>query len=222
MSLIRHAARSMLASYFVVGGLDALRDPDSKAEVSGETVTSLAGQVGLPDDDAATLIRANGAVQVGAGLALISGKASRPAALALAGTLVPTTLGEHRFWEAPPGAARGQQMLHFLKNLGLFGSLLIVALDTKGKPGMAYRTGMAVRRGSTLADHKREILELQAELARERAKAATASTRTRVASTARQARRDAKLAGKTGRSAGRAVAGAGRTAKKAVKAATPH
>ena len=52
----------------------------------------------LPKDPV-TLVRLNGAVQVGAGALLAVGRVPRLAALALATTLVPTTLAAHRFWE---------------------------------------------------------------------------------------------------------------------------
>lgn len=218
MSLLRHAARTMLASYFVLGGLDAVRDPYSRLDEAGKVAEGIARRIGpLPEDDPAVVIRANGALQMGAGLALATDTATRPAALVLAATLVPTTLGEHRFWEAEGGQRKGQ-LVHFLKSLGLLGGLVIVALDTEGKPGVAWKTAWAVKRAGQLADHQREIVELRADLARERARHATAETRTRVKATAKQARRDAKLAGKAGRSAGRAVSSARRGATRAVKA----
>jgi hypothetical protein len=43
--------------------------------------------------------------------------------------LVPTTLVGHPFWqETDPSTRRGQQT-HLLKNLGLFGGLLLVIAD---------------------------------------------------------------------------------------------
>ena len=47
-------------------------------------------------------------------------------ALALAGSLVPTTLAGHRFWEEEDDAARAQQTVQFLKNLAMFGGLLMI------------------------------------------------------------------------------------------------
>ncbi|CAN5384575.1 DoxX family membrane protein [soil metagenome] len=217
MSILRHAARTLLASIFVVDGFDAVKDPYARAEVSSGVAAAIGQRVGpLPEDDPAVMVRANGAVQLGAGLALATGTVSRPAALLLAGSLIPTTLGEHRFWEAEEGQRR-QQLRHFLKNVGLLGALVIVALDTEGKPGMAWKTTHAVERANILADHKLELLELRSELAREKAKAAT----TRVKTSARQARRDAKIGAKAGRSAGRAITSVGRKAGQAVKAVSP-
>ena len=50
----------------------------------------------------------------------------RLSALALAGSLVPTTLGAHRFWEQQ-GPAATQQRTQFLKNAAILGGLILVA-----------------------------------------------------------------------------------------------
>ncbi len=220
--ILRTAARAMLASMFIYGGLDALRNPGPKVAVAEDVTDPLSDRVDALPDDTETLVRANGALQVGAGLALATNTMARPAALALAASLVPTTAAGHRFWEAEEGASRQAQTVHFLKNLGLLGGLLITAMDTEGEPGMAWRTQHAVEHAGLLAEHRKELSGLQAELARERARAATAETRAKISATGRQARRDARLAGKVGRSVARTVASAGRGAKKAVKAADPR
>ncbi len=79
-------------------------------------------------------MRLNGAVQLVAGLLLATGRMSRPAALAIAATLVPTTLAAHRFWEEEDDGDKAQHRIHFLKNLGLLGGLLIAADDTGAGP----------------------------------------------------------------------------------------
>ena len=71
----------------------------------------------------------------------------------MAGTLVPTTLAGHRFWEADEETDQAQQRIHFLKNLSMLGGLLIAAADTAGKPSLAWRTRNAAktaRREATL------------------------------------------------------------------------
>ena len=87
-----------------------------------------------------------------AGTLLALGRFPRLSALALAATLVPTTAAGHRFWEAEEDADRAQQRIHFLKNLSMFGGLLIAAADTSGQPSLAWRTrhgaqAAGVRRG---------------------------------------------------------------------------
>jgi hypothetical protein len=67
------------------------------------------------------------------------GRFPRLSALALAATLVPTTLAGHRFWEAEDDAGRTQQQIHFLKNLSMLGGLLIAADDTGAAPSLLWR-----------------------------------------------------------------------------------
>ena len=80
------------------------------------------------------LVRANGAAMLVAGAALALGCWSRLAAMMLAGMLVPTTLVGHAFWQETTPAGRAGQRIQFLKNLGLFGGLLLVAAGRKGRP----------------------------------------------------------------------------------------
>ena len=63
----------------------------------------------------------------------------------LAATIVPTTLAGHRFWEVKDPAARKQQQLHFMKNLGLLGGVLLAVVDTEGRPGLSWRARRANR-----------------------------------------------------------------------------
>jgi putative oxidoreductase len=120
----------MLAGIFVYGGLEAFRDPKSKARRAETVAPKIADAAGV-DADTVQLVRVNGAVQVGAGIALALGVLPRLAALTLAGSLVPTTLAGHRFWEEEDPAARAQQTTHFLKNAGLLGGLLMVVSEGK-------------------------------------------------------------------------------------------
>jgi putative oxidoreductase len=59
--------------------------------------------------------------------------------LALAASLVPTTYAGHPFWEEKDKAARAGQKIQFFKNISMLGGLLIAAVDTEGKPGVAWR-----------------------------------------------------------------------------------
>jgi putative oxidoreductase len=118
----------MLASMFVYGGLDALRHPEPKAPKAAGVASTIDETLGV-EAEPADLVRVNGAVQVVAGTTLGLGVFPRLSALALAGSLVPTTLAGHRFWEEIDPAARAQQRIHFLKNTSMMGGLLLAALD---------------------------------------------------------------------------------------------
>ncbi|MER7889143.1 DoxX family protein [Micromonospora sp. NPDC094482] len=145
MKPVRSLARAMLSGIFVVSGYRNFTSPGRlvpSAEPLTDRVAPLIQRVNprLPTDTA-TLIRANAAVQVGAGLMFATGRLTRPAALVLAGTLVPVTLAGHPFWKNDDPLARTNNQIHFLKNVGLLGGLLLAAADTEGKPGLRWRTG---------------------------------------------------------------------------------
>ncbi|MDP9406172.1 MAG: DoxX family protein, partial [Actinomycetota bacterium] len=137
MSLQRRIARPLLAAMFIAGGVDALRDPAAKVPVADKVASQLPG---LGEQDTETLVKANATVQLVGGTLLAFGRLPRLSALALAASLVPTTLAGHRFWEYDDPAQRQQQQVHFLKNASMFGGLLLAAVDTEGKPGLAWRS----------------------------------------------------------------------------------
>src|SRR4051812_47209775 len=110
----------MLAGIFVHGGLDAFLHPESKAVKADYVTAPVAEALDVPDDPA-RLVRINGAVQMVAGSALALGKLPRLAALVLAGSLVPTTLAGHHFWDEPDAKSRAAQKIQFLKNSSMLG-----------------------------------------------------------------------------------------------------
>jgi putative oxidoreductase len=125
MSISSFVARPLLAGMFVYGGLDALRNPAGKVPRAEKVAPDVADLVGI-DADTEQLVQLNGAVQVVAGTTMGLGIFPRLSALALAGSLVPTTLAGHRFWEEETEAGRAQQRVQFLKNLAMLGGLLLV------------------------------------------------------------------------------------------------
>lgn len=165
MTVIRLIARPLLASMFVVGGLDSIRNAKAKAAVAQPVTDKIAplAQKTVPQfpTDPTTLVRLNGGAQLLAGLALATGRAPRLSSAVLAASLVPTTLAGHPFWaETDPDAKKGQR-IQFLKNASMFGGLLLASVDTEGKPGVAWRA----RRAAT--DVKRQSRQLAKDARRE-------------------------------------------------------
>jgi putative oxidoreductase len=155
MTLVRLAARPLLASMFLVGGLDALRNAGKRVDAAEPVTDKLAPLLrkAIPQlpEDPTSLVRINAAAQVGSALLLASGRLPRTSATILAATLVPTTAAGHRFWEEKDPQRKAQQRIHFFKNASMLGGLLLAAVDTEGKPGIAWRARRAaadVRRGS--------------------------------------------------------------------------
>ncbi len=144
MTLVRRLARPCLAAMFVTGGADALKNPAPRVPAAEDVANRIAAKVPWLPQDTTTLVEINAAVQVGAGLMLATGRLPRLSASLLAGSLVPTTLAGHRFWEATEPTVRAQQRLHFFKNLSMLGGLMLAAVDTEGRPGVAWRAQHAV------------------------------------------------------------------------------
>src|SRR3954452_4870272 len=97
MNLIRLVARPMLASTFVYGGVQALRNAPALAEAAkppnDETrgfADKVAASVPVLQDDT-TMVRINAGVEIVAGLGDAAGRAPRLCALELAMPVVPTT-----------------------------------------------------------------------------------------------------------------------------------
>lgn len=178
MTIVRRIARPLLSAVFVATGVDQVRHPATKADAARPLVGKVAGPLGLPDD-AELLVRVNGAAMATAGSLLAMNRVPRLSSLVLATTIAPTTYVAHPFWEAKDPEQRREQRTQFLKNLGLLGGVLLAAVDTEGRPGVAWRTRHA-------ADHAQR----GARRARRDARLAT-----------RQARREARVAARRAGSA---------------------
>lgn len=172
MTVSRLIARPMLASIFVVGAATALKNasgPAAKADPVTSRLVPLVKKAGVPlPEDPETLVKINAGVQIGAALALATGRAPRLSAAVLAASLIPTTAAGHRFWEHDDAADRTQQRLHFFKNVSLVGGLIIAAGDTDGKPGVAWRARHGVRDARREAKRLAHDARREARLARAR------------------------------------------------------
>ena len=129
MRVVRTIARPMLAGVFVVAGLDTLANPEPRAKAAKPVVDWVASVVPFAPTDPVDAVRLNAAVHVGARVLLAAGVMSRLAALALAVSMVPTTVAGHPFWEIDDPVNRSRQRTQFLKNTAILGGLLVVALD---------------------------------------------------------------------------------------------
>lgn len=162
----------MLASMFVYGGVNALKNAEGHA-IAAKPVTDrvvpMAQKVapGAPiPTDAKTLVQINGAAQLLGGLALATGRVPRLSSAVLAATLVPTTLAGHRFWEESDPGQKQAQTISFLKNVSMFGGLLIAGVDTEGKPGLAWRARRAASDARREARHLAKDARNEAKLAK--------------------------------------------------------
>jgi uncharacterized membrane protein YphA (DoxX/SURF4 family) len=125
---LRLVARVLTGSTYVLLGADAARTPGGRVDQAAATLTAMRRVVPLPDDDA-LLVRGNAAVQVVGGTLLALGKMPRLSALALIGSMVPTTMAGHAFWAIEDPVARKMQRVQFHKNMAMIGGLLFAVLD---------------------------------------------------------------------------------------------
>ncbi len=170
MTVTRLIARPMLASMFVVGGVNALKNAEGaavRAKPVTDKVVPLAQKVSpSAPTDAVTWVRINGVTQVLAGLALATGRAPRLSALTLAASLVPTTVAGHPYWQESDPEAKATQRIHFFKNVSMLGGLMIAGVDTDGRPGLAWRARRAASDVRREAKHVRKAAKREAKLAR--------------------------------------------------------
>jgi putative oxidoreductase len=159
MMVVRRVARPLLASIFVAGGLDAFRNPGAKVPAAEKLLgDSAAGLPGVANTD--QLVRADGLLKLLAGICLGLGKFPRLASLTLVGSLVPTTLAGHRFWEEEDVSKRSAQRLQFVKNASILGGVLLAAVDTEARPSLTWRARRAARRlGSTVESSMHSLAE---------------------------------------------------------------
>lgn len=212
MNPIRSLGRTLLASMFVMEGVDTITNASAKASAFQDVTEPLGETVPAARDlQTEQFVRATGAAQVLGGALLALGKVPRIASTVLAASLVPTTLAEHRFWEETDEERRAEQQVHFGKNVGLLGGLLIAAMDTAGQPSVAWRAGHAVDHAEIAAKHTKREARLAAKLAKAEAKRAQAET----------TRGLAKTGAKTKAEAERLRAEAGRGLEKTKRRLTP-
>lgn len=124
MNLPHRIAAAALGIPFLWLGYEAAAEPGGRVQ--------LAADAGVPKPELA--VRFNGAAMALGGLGLTTGVLPRTAAVGLILSLVPTTVAGHAFWKEEDAYARQTQRIQVLKNLGLAGGLLAIALTRDTRP----------------------------------------------------------------------------------------
>ena len=125
-TLIRFAGRASLAGIFVYSGYGMVNNAERYAKVAADAVPM------LPEEP--MIAKAQGATMMVAGSALALGIVPKLSARVLALILIPTTIIGHPFWKSEKPEDRRSQLVHFLKNAGLFGGLLYISADKRTRP----------------------------------------------------------------------------------------
>jgi uncharacterized membrane protein YphA (DoxX/SURF4 family) len=223
MTLLRAVGRTMLASYFVVNGVKALRNPEPLvpyAEPLADKLVPLAKKyapeqiASVIPEDARDLVRLNGAVQVVGGLALATGKGRRLGAVLLAKSHILSTVAKHPFWSADTAEERATERAQFLKNVSLLGGVVLAARDTEGKPGLVWR---AQKGGHSLVKDTRKSRHKMAKSTSALADSALAEGAVLVGAVVRQTRKAKKVALRQAAQAKKAADEAAKQARKEAK-----
>jgi putative oxidoreductase len=131
-------ARIALAAIFLYSGYGKLTNP---AGFSTYLVNH-----GFPAGLSYPLALLAGLIEAFGGLAILAGFQTRYAALLLAlFTLVAALIG-HRFWEITDAAQRGNQLIHFWKNIAMIGGFLALYVAGAGAFSVDARRGPDARR----------------------------------------------------------------------------
>lgn len=148
--MIRKLARPMLASVYVIDGVQTVLNPSAQRE-SAESVLKKVRSV-LPaqyrsflPSSPETAAQISGGVKAGAGSLFALGKAPRTAATLLALTAIPSALGRHAFWEAKDEEEKNRRRNGAVTDAALLGGVLLATVDTEGNPGLQWRAKNAAR-----------------------------------------------------------------------------
>lgn len=123
--LTRTAARAMLSAIFIYSGYGMFNNAERYAKTAAAAVPM------LPEEP--MLARAHGITMMAAGSTLALGIFPKLSARILGLTLITNTYVGHPFWKAQKPEDRRPQLIHFLKNVGLFGGLLYVTADKRSQ-----------------------------------------------------------------------------------------
>ena len=151
--MIRKIARPMLASVFILDGVDALRKTNERVDTTEDLIARVRKIVPADIADAIpnspkTVARVLGSTKVGAGSLFAIGKAPRVAASVLALTTLPTLISRDAFWAADESDERRVRLNNFATSSALLGGLFIASQDTEGKPGLKWRAEHASKQAS--------------------------------------------------------------------------
>ncbi len=152
MSFVRFLARPMLASSFVLAGLDKLKNADDTAAQLSPLLRRTADALPFQPNEK-VVARVIGGTQIGAGVCFALGKSARLAATLLAVISVLNGYVEWRSADTSSKEARDARRKQLLKNVTLTGGVLLAAVDTAGKPSLAWRAGHLAADAKKSASH---------------------------------------------------------------------
>ena len=160
--LVRRIARAALGAYFVNEAVKCFRETDVQAQSAAPFVEFVSRESGqkVPNDPK-MIVQAQGALMGLGGVALITGKFPRGAALMLTPVTAANAYMHEAFWAEKDPTVRAAKQTSFFRTLAITGGVLLAAADTQGKPGLAWRASQSV------AASRRELNRAAASARRE-------------------------------------------------------
>ena len=148
--MIRKIARPMLASVYVIDGVETLLNPAGHKDSADSVLKKLRALTpreyrGFLPKSPETAAQIVGATKAGAGASFAIGKFPRLSATLLAATALPTVVGRHAFWEAEDDDEKARRRTGALTDLGLAGGVLLATVDNNGKPDLKWRAQHAAQ-----------------------------------------------------------------------------
>lgn len=122
-SALTHAGRILLAFYFLLPGIMKFAAWDMHI-----VLMETHGMIMLP-----LLLALAGIIQIGASICLLINKQLVICALGLAGMVLLINLNLHDFWNVYEGVDAKHETQNFVKNMGIFAGLLLLAAMNMGK-----------------------------------------------------------------------------------------
>ncbi|MDY6051935.1 MAG: DoxX family membrane protein [Rothia sp. (in: high G+C Gram-positive bacteria)] len=141
MSLVRRFARPLLASSFIISGVDRLRDPESSKHLTKviDLAATTAPQLSILRGQEKLVGQALAGSQVAAGTLFALGKLPRLSASVLLATGAINSYLEYRSQEADTKEQKTARRNTAVINGSLLGAIAISAVDTDGSPSLAWR-----------------------------------------------------------------------------------
>lgn len=194
MSIVRTIARPLLATGFVVNGVDSFRNSSRAAQHLSPALTAVERAVPQAKPvvaNSAVVAQGLAAAQVAAALAYGAGKFPRAAATVLVTTTGVNAYLDFRAAEHGTKDQKAARRSSALKNVSLVGATMLAAVDTDGKPSLAWRAEHLLNSAQKSANSLGKDAAKRMEQAKKSAAGNTANTRKTAQKAAEQARKRA-------------------------------
>ncbi|WP_084124146.1 DoxX family membrane protein [Demequina sp. NBRC 110054] len=166
--MFRALARPLLATWFVYGGIESVLEPERRAARVAPMVDPALKELGVDDKVTTTdLVKAHGALSIGAAALMAVSRAPRTAALLLTGLSAATTALTHPFWTVEDEVEKEAEKEQFLKNLSLVGGVMLastvghsarhIARKKKAKEKAKEKAAVAKAKEAEVKAAKREV-----------------------------------------------------------------